>query len=620
MLSLFLIILFISFTNYVVAQDSLKRVDNIPEVVVTGTRNATEIRHLPLTVSTVQGNQISKRYEQSLLPILTEQIPGLFITSRGMMGYGVSTGSSGAMSMRGIGGNPTTGMLVLIDGHPQYMGLMGHPIADAYQSLLASKVEVVRGPASVLYGSNAMGGVINIITVKQQIDKIGGNARIAYGSYNTLNSDASFKIKKRKLAALITGSYNRTDGSRENMDFEQYGGYAKIGYEFTENWNAFADINITHFNAKNPGAINKPIYDNISHITRGMASLSVENTYKNTSGAIKLFYNWGKHKINDGYYEGEKPKDFLFVSKDKMFGVTLYQSASFWNGNVITAGVEYQLFGGKAWNNFFSGNDKQIVDKTLHNIAGYIDFRQSLSNIITINAGLRIDNNSNTGTHFIPQIGVSIYPLEKGEIKAIASRGFRNPTIREMYMFPPQNPNLKPEQLWNYEISWSHRILNSKLMYGVNLYYINGKDMIQVVPINGKPMNINTGKVKNMGIELNTSYKISNSFNIMANYSYIKMKYKILATPKNKLYVGLDFNKDRWSAATGIQYVTGLYTSLKPEVKENYILWNIRGSYNITKWLNIYVKGENLLNRHYEINLGFPMPGTNIMGGININI
>lgn len=146
----------------------VKRNYTIDEVVVTGTRNETDIRHLPMTISVVGRQQIEKRYEPSLLPLLTEQIPGFFTTSRGIMGYGVSTGAAGGMSLRGIGGSPTAGLLVLIDGHPQYMGLMGHPIADAYQSMLTEKVEVLRGPASVLYGSNAMGGVINMVTRKQQ--------------------------------------------------------------------------------------------------------------------------------------------------------------------------------------------------------------------------------------------------------------------------------------------------------------------------------------------------------------------------------------------------------------------------------------------------------------------
>lgn len=90
----------------------------IDEVVVTGTRNETDVRHLPMTISVVGRQQIEKRYESSLLPLLTEQVPGLFTTSRGIMGYGVSTGAAGGMSLRGIGGSPTAGLLVLIDGHP----------------------------------------------------------------------------------------------------------------------------------------------------------------------------------------------------------------------------------------------------------------------------------------------------------------------------------------------------------------------------------------------------------------------------------------------------------------------------------------------------------------------
>lgn len=109
---------------------------SINEIVVTGTRNETDIRHLPMTISVVGRQQLEQNYQPSVLPTLTEQVPGLFTTSRGMMGYGVSGGAAGGMSLRGIGGGvgpnggPTTGLLVLIDGHPQYMGLMGHPIAD----------------------------------------------------------------------------------------------------------------------------------------------------------------------------------------------------------------------------------------------------------------------------------------------------------------------------------------------------------------------------------------------------------------------------------------------------------------------------------------------------------
>ena len=153
-----------------------------------------------------------KRAGPPILPALTEQVPGLFTTSRGIMGYGVSTGAAGGMSLRGIGagvnaaGGPTTSLLVLIDGHPQYMGLMGHPIADAYQSMMAERVEVLRGPASVLYGSNAMGGVINIVTRKMQEDGVKTNAQIGYGSYNTLQTEVSNRVRKGRFSSVVTGS------------------------------------------------------------------------------------------------------------------------------------------------------------------------------------------------------------------------------------------------------------------------------------------------------------------------------------------------------------------------------------------------------------------------------
>ena len=86
------------------------------------------------------------------------------------------------------------------------MGLMGHPISDAYQSMLAERVEVLRGPASVLYGSNAMGGVINIVTRKMKEDGVRTHANVGYGSYNTLQSEVSNRIRKGRFCELLSAA------------------------------------------------------------------------------------------------------------------------------------------------------------------------------------------------------------------------------------------------------------------------------------------------------------------------------------------------------------------------------------------------------------------------------
>ena len=319
------------------------------EVVVTGTRNETDMRHLPMTISVVDRKQLENNYQPSVLPTLTEQVPGFFTTSRGIMGYGVSTGAAGGMSLRGVGGSPTAGLLVLIDGHPQYMGLMGHPIADAYQTMMTERVEVLRGPASVLYGSNAMGGVINIVTRQMQEEGTKTNLQLGYGSYNTLQTEVSNRVKHGRFSSVATGSYNRSDGHRPDMEFEQYGGYVKLGYDLSNHWKVWGDLNATHFNASNPGTIAAPYIDNDSRITRGMASAALENHYDRTSGALSFFYNWGRHKINDGYHPGEEPQTSHFNSKDRMMGISLYQSATLFEGNRITAGFDYQHFGGESW-------------------------------------------------------------------------------------------------------------------------------------------------------------------------------------------------------------------------------------------------------------------------------
>ena len=598
----------------------------INEVVVTGTRSETDVRHLPMTVSVVGRPQLEASQQTSVLPVLNSQVPGFFSTSRGVMGYGVATGASGQMSLRGIGGPaqaglPTTGLLVLIDGHPQYMGLMGHPIADAYQTMMAERVEVLRGPASVLYGSNAMGGVINIVTRKMQEDGIRTNINIGAGSYGSIQTEATNRIRKGRFSSTVTASYNRTDGHRADMAFEQYGGYAKLGYDFMDNWKVWGDVNVTRFNATNPGSVMKPYIDNDQRITRGMTSFALENYYEKTSGALSFFYNWGDHWINDGYQPGGEPLQYRFNSNDQMLGVSWYQSVQLFQGNRLTVGADYFHFGGEAWNQFFDGHRETSADKSLNEVAGYVDFRQDIAAWLTLDAGARVDYHSQTGTEFIPQVGLAFHLPENAEIKAMASKGFRNPTIREMYMFPPQNPDLKPEKLWNYELSFSQRLMDNRLSYGLNVFYINGENLIIRLPNpNGSGMlNQNSGEIENWGAEANVGYQFNPVWSVMANYSWLHMENPVLASPEHKLYGGVNFRKGRWSASTGIQYVKGLYTDLDAATKENFVLWDMQGSFKATNYLSFYVRGENLLAQRYEINAGYPMPKATFMGGVNIN-
>lgn len=599
----------------------------IDEVVVTGTRNETDVRHLSQTVSVVNRQMIENSMQPSLLPVLSEQIPGLFLTERGVMGYGVSGGAAGGISLRGLSGGNAR-MMVLIDGHPQYAGIFGHPIADAYQSFLADKVEVLRGPASVLYGSNAMGGVINIVTRKMHRDGIRTDLHAGYGSYNTIETELTNSIRKGRFNSVVSGSYNRTDGHRNDMGFEQYGGYAKVGYDLTDNWNVYADVNVTHFNASYPGPVSAPLVDGDQRITRGVTSFALGNDYGNTSGALSFFYNWGDHWINDGYTPsaGQTSQDGRFNSNDDMMGISLYQSTQFWQGNRITLGFDWFRYGGKAWTDYVSGDRagtrNDLVDKHEDEFAGYMDFRQNLWHWLTLNAGVRIDHHSRVGTEWVPQAGLAFHLPHAIELKASATKGFRYPILREMYMFPPQNPDLKPESMWNYELAFSQNLLNGRLRYGVNIFYINGKNLIITLPNpNGSGMlNQNSGEIRNSGVELQAAYRIDRTWSVDGNYSYLHMKNPVIAAPEHKLYAGANFTKGRWNVSTGIQYIAGLYTAVgdNPQ-QEDFVQWNLRGSFRACKWLDIWARGENLLAQKYEIISGYPMPRATVMAGVNIH-
>ena len=597
---------------------------SLQEVVVTGTRNATDVRHLPYTVNVINRQTLTEQQQTSVLTTVMQQVPGLFVTSRSMMGYGVSTGAAGGISLRGVTGGAGQ-MLVLIDGHPQYNGVYGHPISDSYQTLMAERVEVLRGPASVLYGSNAMGGVLNIVTRSMHEDGVKTHINFGAGSYGTVQTEASNQIRSGRFSSTIAVQYSRTDNHRPNMGFEQYGGYVKLGYDLSSHWNAAVDLDLTHWNASNPGTVTQPKLENDQWITRGAASLTIENHYNRTSGALSVYDNFGRHKINDGYNaDGGTPQTDLFRSKDAVAGVSWYQSAQLFEGNRVTVGLDYQHIYGRAWYTNRETGETVTTQRRLmqsahsheNEVAGYVDFRQDLTEWLTIDAGLRYDHHSTAGGEWVPQAGIVVRPVETGALKASVSKGFRNPNTREMYMYGTANhDSLRAERLWNYELSWRHSL--GGFSYGANIYYIKGDNMIQAVA--GK--NVNTGEIENYGLELEAEYRIDSHWSVITNHSLLHMKNPVVAAPKYKGFLGANFNYQKWSVIAGLKYLNGLYTAVgKDEQKENVCLLNATVNYALCKNVGLWLRGENLLAQSYEINLGYPMPRATFMGGVNINI
>ena len=607
-------------TQMIRGNDSPSDSVSLQEIVVTGTRNAVDIRHLPMTVTVIDHSVLAEQHQTNVLPTVMQQVPGLMLTSRSMMGYGVSTGAAGGINLRGISGGAGQ-LLVLIDGHPQYQGIYGHPISDSYQTLMADRVEVLRGPASVLYGSNAMGGVLNIVTRAMHENGVKTDIDLGAGSYGTVQAEATNRVRSGKFNSTVSAQYNRTDNHRPRMGFEQYGGYMKLGYDFSSHWNAYVDANITHFNSSYPGAVSSPIYGADQWITRGMVSAALENHFNRTSGAVSVYSNFGRHKIDDGSADPSAPTQRFFRSKDALTGVSWYQSAQLFEGNRVTVGLDYQHIYGHAY--YTSKSTGEVLDTPnkqsgrshRNEVAGYVDFRQDILSWLTVDAGVRVDHHSITGTEWVPQAGVVVRPMSTGELKAMASKGFRNPTMREMYLYPPSNEELEPERIWNYELSWRHRM--GDFTYGANLFYLKGDNMIQTV----ERKNVNTGEIENYGLELEASWRVNPHLSITSNHSFLHMENKVVAAPEYKGFLGANYQWKRWNAVAGLQYISNLYTAVgQNEQTENFCLLNASVSYALNSHLSLWVRCENLLAQEYEINLGYPMPRATFMGGVNIRL
>ena len=611
--------------------EGIKDTTQMSEVVVTGSRSATDIRHLPMTVNTLSRERLLANERTSVLPTVMEEVPGVVVTSRGVMGYGVSTGGSGSINVRGLSSGSGQ-MLVLIDGHPQYQGIFGHGIADSYHTMIADRVEVLRGPASLLYGSNAMGGVVNIVTRKlepKEDGKLSQHTTInaGAGSYGTVQVEGSNQLRVGRFTSTVAAQYQRSDNHRPNMGFEQYGGFLSLGYKLSDHWNANAMADITHFNASNPGLITALKFDNDQSITRGSANLVVENNYDKTSGAVSIYNNYGNHSIDDGYEMGKAPQTDLFRSRDAVAGVSWYQSVLATPTTRITAGVDYQHIYGHAWyqnketgETVTTGQRKmQSTHAHENEVAGYADVRQEITKYVTLSAGLRYDHHSQAGGEWIPQAGLVVRPIETGEFKFMFSKGFRNPTAKDMYLYKTANPDLSAESMLNYEISWRHRLLEDRLTYGVNLFLIDGDNMI-IVPAPMTPM-VNTGEFRNMGVEVEAAWKVNNHWRLSTNHSYLHQDNPIVGAPDYKGYIGADCVYGKFSAAAGLQQLVGLYTQTGANsIQEDATLLHISLGYRICPQLKIWARGENLLAQKYEINLGYPMPKATFMGGVTIDL
>ncbi|MGB9745942.1 MAG: TonB-dependent receptor plug domain-containing protein [Bacteroidales bacterium] len=598
--------------TYAVRAQEGEKTDTISlqEVVVSGSRIETGRNRIPVSVSVLTRDDVKRIDRSNILPEISDRIPGVFVTERGMTGFGVSNGAAGQILIRGVGGvSPNNQVLVLIDGHPQYMGIFGHPLPDAYVASDIEKVEVVKGPASVLYGSAAMAGVVNIITRRMQTEGPSLSARVSYGSFNTQKYMVNGGYRWKKFGVFASINRDHTDGERDSSVFDITNGFVKVSWDPSAHFSVSANFMAAAFTSQDPGPVFHPAPFWVD-IKRGQTAFSVENKFEKTQGGLTVFYNFGRHELADGWH-----------SRDGQAGISLYQGVSLFRGNRLTAGIDYKNTGGIG-SSGMNANKWLAMDET----AGYLFAQQQLFGQVNLSGGIRLEHNSIYGSEWVPQAGATWNPGRFTTLRASASKGFRNPTIMELYLFAP-NPDLKPERVWSYEAGVMQKWFGGKINTELTLYMLDGSNFIQVLPNPNPPPPMkrqNAGSVKNQGVEFQMSGMIRSGLSWRAGYSYLHMENLVLAAPQHQILYGAMWKNEKFSVSLDGKTISGLYTKLPaendPGLQQDFTVLNLRVSWQVVKYTEVFVTGRNLLNANYEIFNGYPMPGINFIGGVTFDL
>ncbi len=595
--------------------------DNIEQeqVVVTANKIGTNRNIIPMNISVVTQKTIEEGAESNILAAIDAHVPGIFITERGVAGFGLAGGSAGKISIRGVGGGETSfPVLILIDGQPQFMGIMGHAIPDSYLSSDVEKAEVVKGPASILYGTNAMGGAINLITKGQKEEGPSFRGSLTYGSFDTREYSASAGYRKQRFQARGSWNHTRTDGSRPNSAFSLNNGYVKLGYEISSHIIMDATLNHSFFEAADPGSVyaNPADYDNESHwvdIKRTNFYFTLANKFEKTEGGIKAYNTWGDHDIYDGW-----------KSQDHNSGLSIYQGLKLFPGNLLSLGVDLKKYGGKG----ISPSLGQMSNKmlTVSETGGYAIGQQTLTDRITLTGGIRYDHHSMYGGTWIPQVGAAYGPPGKSIWKALVSKGFRNPTIRELYLFPPANPALIPESMWNYELTWSRDFASHKGSAEITGFVARGNNLILTVPNPSPPpplKNQNTGEFSHEGFEASVRYTFTQKFNLRGSYSYLHMDSPRVSSPVHQFFAAAGYNAGKFELTAHLQHIGKLYTLVvngNDPLSESYTLLNSHAVYHLQRNVRLFLSAENILDQEYQVQYGYPMPGITLFTGIKISL
>ncbi|HPG38108.1 MAG TPA: TonB-dependent receptor [bacterium] len=609
-----LIALCVLVTNFVFADESGVYVDSVKykfnPVVVTATKVQGAQKDLAASVSVIDETMIQTAPTHSVLELVKDLVPGINITEKNVMGYGISSGAAGGISIRGVGGSPVTGVLVLRDGRPDIMGMMGHPIPDAYSLDGVERIEVVRGPASFLYGTNAMGGVINIVSKKMTQDGFTTRVSGGLGSFSGKELSGYHGGKIGALEYYVTAATRQTDGHRDYSGYEGDFYTAHIGYDLFKNTNIALNANLSNIYMFDPGTQKSSYVDHWYDIRRSGADLSVVHKSSLGESNLKVHGNFGRHKIYDNWR-----------SNDHTIGVMMYHNIKPIYGNTTTVGFDYKQYGGDAKDSIVKSPMLDYTEQNMTEWAPYIHTQQLLFQRFIVSGGVRIEQHELYGQEVLPKAGLVYHVLSNTSLRASAAKGFRSPAIRELYVMPPRNEKLEPEEMWNYEVGLSQQV-GDQINIDACLFRSEGENMIRQVGQRPNIKFLNSKEFMHSGYEIVVNWLPIRHLNLNATWTKLDLEDETAEIPAKKLTLNISYDMRYVNLSANYLRAMDIYgADFHATPMDDYNLVNCAALVKPPiPFISFKISLKNVLDADYETIYGYPMPGRTYMVDMNISL
>ncbi|HEX3912902.1 MAG TPA: TonB-dependent receptor [Steroidobacteraceae bacterium] len=601
--------------------------EDLPDtIVVTATRIPTPERQLGSSITVVTADDISARQVQTL-PDLLRQVPGLNVVQTG------GAGGQTSVFMRGTNSNHTK---VLVDGidvsDPSNSGG-----AFDFGSMLTQdiqKVEILRGPQSGLYGSDAIGGVINIIT-KSGSGPAQFNAGVEGGSFDTFNQTAglSGSLEQFHYAANLSHIHSGATpvtpldllapGERRIDDYDDnLTASTKLGLDVTENFDLglVARYSDTHLRLTGENEDNFPA----DFPDSAQSENNTLQSYVRASAHLLAFDGILEQTLGAAYSK-IKSSDFApeFARSDA-FGERVKFD---WQGNVRLAAGEKLVLGAEHQRDEITAP----ISAGTRIDSGYAELQSGFGERLFDTVSVRYDENDRFGGKVTYRFAPAYLIPESGtKLKASIGTGFKAPTLNQLFQSFPDfdffaNPNLKPESSIGWDAGFEQSLAGESLRLGVTYFHNSIKNLI--ADSADFTTDINVGRALTDGVESFVAYRPMQSLTFRVDYTYTEATDEIahqelLRRPKHKGSLNT-----AWQATSRLSFNATLLAvgswvdgnrdfSVSRLNAAGYTTVDAAAAYQINEHLDVYGRLTNLLDRHYENPVGFLQPSFGAFAGI----